>query len=47
MRTGNVLINGAFLDGSAPFGGFGQSGFGRENGRWGIEEFTTWKAIHF
>ena len=30
----------------APFGGFGQSGFGRENGRWGIEEFTAWKALH-
>ena len=46
IRTGNVLINGAGLDGSAPFGGFGQSGFGRENGRWGIEEFTAWKALH-
>jgi betaine-aldehyde dehydrogenase len=46
IRTGNVLINGAMLDSSAPFGGFGQSGFGRENGRWGIEEFTAWKALH-
>ena len=46
IKTGNVLINGAALDGSAPFGGFGQSGFGRENGRWGIEEFTAWKALH-
>jgi aldehyde dehydrogenase (NAD+) len=46
IKTGNVLINGAALDGSAPFGGFRQSGFGRENGRWGIEEFTAWKALH-
>jgi aldehyde dehydrogenase (NAD+) len=46
IRTGSVRINGAPLDPTAPFGGYGQSGFGRENGRWGIEEFLSWKALH-
>ncbi len=46
LRTGQVEVNGAPWDPIAPFGGFGQSGYGRENGRWGIEEFTAWKAIH-
>lgn len=46
LRTGQVEINGAPWDPTAPFGGFGLSGYGRENGHWGVEEFTTWKALH-
>jgi aldehyde dehydrogenase (NAD+) len=45
MKTGRRLracqgdINGAPFDPQAPFGGFRRSGIGRENGRFGIEEF--------
>lgn len=46
MRTGQVEINGAPWDGTAPFGGFGESGYGRENGMWGVEEFLSWRALH-
>lgn len=45
MRTGQVILNGAMLDLEAPFGGVGQSGIGREYGRYGIEEFFSLKAI--
>lgn len=45
LRTGMVLLNGAELQVSAPFGGFRQSGNGREWGRHGIEEFLETKAI--
>lgn len=45
MRTGQVILNGATLDMEAPFGGFGQSGIGREYGRYGLEEFFSLKAI--
>lgn len=49
IRTGAVWINNGLLMGSAPFGGFKESGLGREGGRWGLEEYTevqqiTWKA---
>jgi betaine-aldehyde dehydrogenase len=45
MRTGQVDINGAAFNGNAPFGGYKQSGNGRENGRYGFEEFLEHKAI--
>lgn len=45
MRAGQVDINGAAFNLHAPFGGFRQSGNGREMGRYGIEEFTELKAI--
>ena len=41
MRTGQVAINGGAFNPTAPFGGFGQSGYGRELGSLGIEEFTN------
>ncbi len=41
MRTGQVGVNGGVFNPTAPFGGFGQSGYGRELGSLGIEEFTT------
>jgi aldehyde dehydrogenase (NAD+) len=46
MRTGSISINGAPTNPDAPFGGFKQSGYGRERGEFGIEEFLTTKAIH-
>ncbi|MDE0454875.1 MAG: aldehyde dehydrogenase family protein [Gammaproteobacteria bacterium] len=46
MRIGSVAINGAPTNADAPFGGFGASGFGRERGRAGIEEYLATKAIH-
>jgi acyl-CoA reductase-like NAD-dependent aldehyde dehydrogenase len=39
LRAGQVDINGAPFNPQAPFGGFKRSGLGRENGRFGIEEF--------
>lgn len=45
LRAGNVNINGAMNDRRAPFGGYKQSGNGREWGRFGIEEYLEVKAI--
>ena len=45
MRTGQVDINGAGFNGTAPFGGYKQSGNTRERGVFGLEEFLEVKAI--
>jgi aldehyde dehydrogenase (NAD+) len=45
LRTGNVHINGAGVDLNAPFGGYKQSGTGREWGEFGFEEFLEVKAV--
>lgn len=45
MRTGQVIVNGAPPNPASPFGGIGQSGFGRENGRFSIEAFLEPKSI--
>jgi aldehyde dehydrogenase (NAD+) len=45
MRTGQVDLNGAAFNPSAPFGGYRHSGNGRELGRWGIEEFLETKSV--
>ncbi len=45
LRAGNVHLNGAAMDMSAPFGGFKQSGNGREFGEWGLDEFLELKAV--
>jgi acyl-CoA reductase-like NAD-dependent aldehyde dehydrogenase len=45
LRAGQIDINGAPFNPLAPFGGFGQSGIGRENGVYGIEEFLLPRAI--
>jgi aldehyde dehydrogenase (NAD+) len=45
MRAGNVNINGAANERAAPFGGYKQSGNGREWGRFGFEEFMEVKAV--
>ena len=45
IRTGNITINGAARSPKAPFGGYKQSGFGRENGLYGVEDYFEIKAI--
>jgi aldehyde dehydrogenase (NAD+) len=45
IRTGQIALNGAPPDFSAPFGGYKESGNGREWGRFGFEEFLETKAI--
>ena len=45
MRTGQVEINGGAFNPLAPFGGYKQSGHGRENGRYGLEEFLQVKSL--
>ncbi len=45
LRTGNVHLNGAQMDFSAPFGGYKQSGNGREWGLEGFQEFLETKAV--
>ena len=45
IRSGNVHVNGAGPDFSAPFGGYKKSGNGREWGELGFEEFLEIKAI--
>jgi acyl-CoA reductase-like NAD-dependent aldehyde dehydrogenase len=45
LRTGQIEINGAAFNPLAPFGGFKQSGHGRELGPYGIEEFLAVKSM--
>jgi len=45
LRAGQVEVNGGRFDLRAPFGGFKQSGNGRENGRFGLEEYLEAKAL--
>jgi acyl-CoA reductase-like NAD-dependent aldehyde dehydrogenase len=45
IRTGQVEINGGAFNVIAPFGGYRQSGIGRELGKYGFEEFLEVKAI--
>jgi acyl-CoA reductase-like NAD-dependent aldehyde dehydrogenase len=45
IRTGQVEINGGAFNPMAPFGGYKQSGHGRELGRYGLEEFLVAKSM--
>ncbi|MCI0660322.1 MAG: aldehyde dehydrogenase family protein [Acidobacteria bacterium] len=45
LRTGQVEINGGKFNLHAPFGGFKQSGHGRELGKYGLDEFLEVKAM--
>jgi acyl-CoA reductase-like NAD-dependent aldehyde dehydrogenase len=47
LRAGQVEVNGGAFNVAAPFGGFGQSGYGRELGVHGLEEFLELKALQF
>ena len=46
LRTGEVDMNGSFLNTDAPFGGYKKSGNGRELGRFGLAEFLEAKQIN-
>jgi acyl-CoA reductase-like NAD-dependent aldehyde dehydrogenase len=46
IRTGRQRINGAPFSKYGTHGGFRLSGFGREWGRFGIEEFTEYRTIN-
>ncbi|MAU35692.1 MAG: aldehyde dehydrogenase family protein [Actinobacteria bacterium] len=46
LRTGEVDMNGSFLNTDAPFGGYKKSGNGRELGRFGMYEFVEAKQIN-
>jgi aldehyde dehydrogenase (NAD+) len=45
LRTGQVDVNGGAFNPIAPFGGYRQSGNGREYGHFGLEEFLEIKSI--
>jgi aldehyde dehydrogenase (NAD+) len=45
IRTGSLNINGALNLEHLPFGGFKESGIGREGGRWGLDEYTEIQAL--
>jgi acyl-CoA reductase-like NAD-dependent aldehyde dehydrogenase len=47
MHTGSVTINGMIVDPKQPFGGFKQSGVGREGGIEGLDSYVETKTIHF
>jgi acyl-CoA reductase-like NAD-dependent aldehyde dehydrogenase len=45
LRTGQVEVNGGAFNPDAPFGGYKQSGIGREYGHFGLEEFLQVKSL--
>ena len=45
IRTGNIFINDGEKTAKAPFGGYKQSGLGRENGIYGVEDYLEIKAL--
>jgi aldehyde dehydrogenase (NAD+) len=45
IRTGQIEVNGGAFNPNAPFGGYKQSGYGREYGEHGFEEFLETKAM--
>jgi len=45
IRAGQIDINGGAFNMNAPFGGFKQSGHGREAGTYGLEEFLEYKSL--
>jgi len=45
IRAGQIDINGGPFNLNAPFGGFKQSGHGREAGKYGLEEFLEYKSL--
>lgn len=47
LRAGQVDVNGGAFNIQAPFGGFKQSGRGRELGRYGLEEFLEYRSLQY
>jgi acyl-CoA reductase-like NAD-dependent aldehyde dehydrogenase len=45
IRTGQIEVNGGAFNANAPFGGYKQSGYGREYGQYGFEEFLEVKSM--
>ncbi|MCK1641382.1 aldehyde dehydrogenase family protein [Bradyrhizobium sp. 157] len=45
LRAGNIYLQGSSLDRAAPFGGYKQSGNGREWGRFGLEDYLEVKSV--
>jgi phenylacetaldehyde dehydrogenase len=45
INAGSVSVNSLGLDGALPFGGYKQSGLGREGGREGVEAYTEIKSV--
>ncbi len=46
IRSGNVTVNGMIVDPKQPFGGYKQSGYGREGGPEGLDNYIETKTIH-
>jgi aldehyde dehydrogenase (NAD+) len=46
MRTGGLTVNGLIVDPKHPFGGYRESGMGREGGREGLENYLEVKTVH-
>ena len=44
LRVGSIWINDAAWDPRAPFGGYKQSGNGREHGEWGLHDYLEVKS---
>ena len=47
MRSGSITVNGMIVDPQMPFGGFKQSGIGREGGIEGLDNYFELKTIYF
>lgn len=47
VRAGSLTVNGMVVDIEMPFGGFKQSGVGREGGIEGLENYLETKTIYF
>ncbi|MGO4317911.1 aldehyde dehydrogenase family protein [Agrobacterium sp. MCAB5] len=45
LRAGSIYVNSPDVDPKAPFGGYRQSGNGRENGKYGFNEYLELKAV--
>ena len=45
IRAGPIRVNGGVMDAAIPFGGYKESGWGRENGREGVELYTELKSV--
>jgi aldehyde dehydrogenase (NAD+) len=47
MQSGSITVNGMVVDPKMPFGGFKQSGLGREGGIEGLDPYFELKTIYF
>ncbi len=47
LKAGSIYINGGYFNYGSPFGGYKQSGNGREGGEYGLEDYQELKSLHF